>query len=122
MSETEHINAPVYVTYQRGHRALFAATRRVLSPPRVEGVSPYSSAQRALSPHQVERVSPFATQVQVQVQDRGKQPIFDEGPSGDPDTDIIDLDISSPSSELKEIIQQQKAENHLLQQKLEMAN
>ena len=25
--ETEHISAPVYVTYQRGHRALFAATR-----------------------------------------------------------------------------------------------
>ena len=37
--ETEHISAPVYVTYQRGHSALFAATRRVLSPPRVEGVS-----------------------------------------------------------------------------------
>jgi len=48
--------------------------------------------------------------------------MFDEGPSGGPDIDIIDLDISSPSSELKEIIQQQKAENHLLQQKLEMAN
>jgi len=70
----------------------------------------------------VETVSPSSAQVQVQVQDKGKQPIFDEGPSGDPDTDIIDLDISSPSSELKEIIQQQKAENHLLQQKLEMAN
>ena len=24
--KTEHISAPVYVTYQRGHRALFAAT------------------------------------------------------------------------------------------------
>jgi len=48
--------------------------------------------------------------------------MIDEGPSGDPDIDIIDLDISSSSSELREIIQQQKAENHLLQQKLEMAN
>ena len=48
--------------------------------------------------------------------------MIDEGPSGDPDIDIIDLDISSPSSELKEIIQQQKAENRLLQQKLETAN
>ena len=81
-----------------------------------------SSAQRVLSPHQMERVSPSAAQVQAQVQDRGKQSMFDEGPSGDPDTDIIDLDISSPSSELKEVIQQQKAENHLLQKKLEMAN
>jgi len=70
----------------------------------------------------VERVSPSAAQAQVQEQDRGKQPICDEGPSGDPDTDIIDLDICSPSLELKEIIQQQKAENRLLQQKLEMAN
>lgn len=48
--------------------------------------------------------------------------MFDEGPSGDLDIDIIDLDISSLSSELKEIIQQQKAESHLLQQKLEMEN
>ena len=47
--------------------------------------------------------------------------MFDEGPSGDPDTDIIDLDTRSPRSELKEIIRQQKAENHLLQKKLEMA-
>ena len=56
--ETEHISAPVYVTYQRGHRALFAATRRVLSPPSVEGVSLTSSAARVLSPHGVEGVSP----------------------------------------------------------------
>jgi len=47
--------------------------------------------------------------------------MFDEGRLGDPDIDIIDLDTSSPSSELKEIIRQQKAENHLLQEKLEMA-
>jgi len=58
----------------------------------------------------------------AQVQERGKQPMIEEGLSGDPDIDIIDLDISSPSSELREIIQQQKAENHLLQQKLEMEN
>ena len=37
--ETEPISVPVCVTYQRGHKALFAATRRVLSPPGVEGVS-----------------------------------------------------------------------------------
>ena len=48
--------------------------------------------------------------------------MIDEGPSGDLDIDIIDLDIRSPSSEPKEIIQKLKAENHLLQQKLEMEN
>ena len=55
--ETEPINAPVYVTYQRGHRALFAAARQVLSPPGVEGVSLSSSAAQVLSPHGVEGVS-----------------------------------------------------------------
>ena len=45
--------------------------------------------------------------------------MIDEGPSGDPDIDIVDLDISSPSLEPKEIIQQLRAENDLLQQKLE---
>ena len=54
--ETEHVDAPAYVTYQRGHRALFAFARRVLSPPGVEGVSLTSSAQRVLSPHHVEGV------------------------------------------------------------------
>lgn len=54
--KTEHISAPVYVTYQRGHKALFAATRQVLSPHGMEGVSPSSSAQ-------------------VQVQYRGKRPM-----------------------------------------------
>ena len=43
--ETEHVDAPAYVTYQKGPRALFAAARRVLSPPGVEGVSLTSSAQ-----------------------------------------------------------------------------
>ena len=59
--ETEHISAPPYVTYQRGHRALFASTRQVLSPPGVEGVSLTSSAQRVLSPHHVEGVSPSSS-------------------------------------------------------------
>ena len=43
--ETE-TTVPTYVTYQRGTRGLFAAARRVLSPPGVEGVSlPSSAAQ-----------------------------------------------------------------------------
>ena len=55
--ETRHVSSPPLVTYQRGHRALFAAARRVFSPHQVEGVSPSSSAQRVLSPHQVEGAS-----------------------------------------------------------------
>jgi len=99
--EPEHVNAPAYVTYQRGHRALFAATRRVLSPHGVEGVSPSSS-------------------VQVQVQDRGKRSMHEEGHSGGHDIDVTfsDVDRSSPSSKLKEIIQEQKAEIDNLNEKL----
>ena len=67
-TEMEHSSAPVVVAYQRGHRALFAATRRVLSPPGVEGVSLTSSATRVLSPHGVEGVSPSSS-AQVHSQD-----------------------------------------------------
>ena len=101
--ETQTTSVPVFVTYQKGTRRLFAAAKRVLSPPGVEGVSLTSSTQRVLSPHHVERVSPSSS-THVQIQDRGKRPMFDEGPSGGQDTDIIDLDASSPSLELKEII------------------
>ena len=107
--ETEPINVPVCVTYQRCTRALFAAAQRVLSPPAVEGVSLPSTTARVLSPHGVEGVSPSTS---AQVQDRGKKPMQDEGPSGGQDTDfiLIDVDASSPSSKLKEIIQEQKDE------------
>ena len=86
--ETENISAPSYVTYQRGYRALFASTRWVLSPPRVEGVSLTSSAQRVLSPPHVEGAS---LSTAAQVPERSKQPMIEEGLSGDPDIDIIDL-------------------------------
>jgi len=36
--ETQTTSVPVFVTYQKGTRRLFAATKRVLSPPEVEGV------------------------------------------------------------------------------------
>ena len=44
----------------------------------------------------------------------------DEGPLGGQDTDfiLIDVDSSSPSSKLKEIIQEQKAEIDTLNKKL----
>ena len=117
MHETEHVDAPVYVTYQRGHRALFASARRVLSPPGVEGVSLTPSAERVLSPHHVEGYSPLSS-AQVKIQDRGKRPKVDEGPSGGQDMGIIDVDASLPNSELKEIIREQRAKNESLQNKL----
>ena len=47
--------------------------------------------------------------------------MHDEGPSGGRDTDftLIDVDASSPSSKLKEIIKEQKAKNDTLKDKLQ---
>ena len=47
----------------------------------------------------------------------------DEGPSGGQDTDftLIDVDLSSPSSKLKETTQEQKAEIDTLTVKLQRA-
>ena len=49
--------------------------------------------------------------------------MHDAGPSGGRDTDftLIDVDASSPSSKLKEIIQEQKAEIDTLNVKLQRA-
>ena len=83
---------------------MFAAAKRVLSPPEVEGVSLPSSA--------------------VHVQGKGKRPIHDEGPSGGQDIDFIliqDDDLGSPSSKLREIIQEQKAEINTFSLKLQRA-
>jgi len=81
--------------------ALFVATRQVLSPHGMEGVLPSSS-------------------VQVQVQDRGKRSMHEEGHLGGHDIDVTfsDVDRSSPSSKLKEIIQEQKVEIDNLNEKL----
>ena len=40
----EAASVPVFITYQRGVRRLFAAAKRVLSPPGVEGSSLPTSA------------------------------------------------------------------------------
>ena len=61
--ETQTASMPVFVTYQKGTRRLFAAVKRVLSPLGVEGVSLPSSAQ--------------------QVQDKGKRSLQDEGSSSE---------------------------------------
>ena len=49
--------------------------------------------------------------------------MHDEGPSGGRDTNFtfIDVDASSPSSKLKEIFQEKKAENDTLKEKLQRA-
>lgn len=62
--EPRHISSPPLVSYQRGHRALFASARRVLSSHQVKGVSPSSSAPRVLSPPHVEGAS-LSTAAQV---------------------------------------------------------
>jgi len=59
----------------------------------------------------------------VQVQDRCKKPMQHEGPSGGLDIDfiLIDGDVSSPSSRLREVIQEQKTEIDALTNKLQRA-
>jgi len=58
---------PVYITYQKGSRPLFVAAKRVLSPPGVEGASLLTSVS--------------------QEQGRGKEPVHDEGPLGEPSSE-----------------------------------
>ena len=57
-----------------------------------------------LSPQQVEGAS-FSSPAQVL--QRGKEPMVHEDP-------VIDLEVSSPSQEAKEIIQQLRAKNDVL--------
>ena len=59
----------------------------------------------------------------MQVQDKGRRPLHDEGPLGGQDTDfiLIDDDLGSPSSKLREIVQEQKAEINTLSLKLQRA-
>lgn len=87
--ETQTASVPVFVTYQKGTRRLFAVVKQVSSPPRVEGVSFPPSAE--------------------QVQDKGKWQLHDEEPSRGQETYLIliqddDTDLGLQSSKLKEII------------------
>ena len=81
-------------------------------------VSPSSSVQRVLSPHQVEGASLSSAAQEAQ---RGKQPKIDEGPSGVPNIELVDLEAISLSQEAKEVIQHLRAENDALQRRLEGA-
>jgi len=98
----------VYISYQRGSRPLFAAAKRVLSPPGVEGASLPTSVQ--------------------QEQRKGKEPLHDEGPSGMPsrerETEFVllhndDTDREPTNEELREVIQEQQAEIETLSLDLE---
>ena len=89
---------------------MFAVAKRVLSPPGVEGTSLPPSAS--------------------QVQDKGKRPMQDEGPSGEPsaerETDFTllhddDTDTGPKSAKLREIIQEQQTEIQALSLDLERA-
>ena len=81
----------VYITYQRDSRPLFAATKRVLSPPRVEGASLPTSAS--------------------QEQGKGKDLVQEEGPSDERETEFVllhddETDVEPTNAELIEIIQE----------------
>ena len=100
----------VYISYQRGSRPLFATTKRVLSPPGVEGAS-----------------LPKST---LQEQSRGKEPVHDDGPSGEPsgerETEFVllhddDTDREPTNEELREVIQEQQAEIEALSLDLDRA-
>ena len=102
----ETATMPVFITYQRGSRHLFAAAKRVLSPPGVEGASLPTSAS--------------------QEQGRGKEPVQDEGPSGEQETEFIllhddETDTEPTNAELREIIQEQKSDIEALSLDLERA-
>jgi len=59
VDQTETTGVPIFFTYERGTRSLFTTARRVLSPPRVEGVLPSSPDYRKiLSPLGVEGAFP----------------------------------------------------------------
>jgi len=77
-----------------------------------------------LSPPRVERASLLTSTLHVQ--DRGKEPMHDEGPLGERETDFIllhddDTDIGPQSAQLKEIIQEQQTETQALSLDLERA-
>jgi len=100
-----HEIRPISITYQRGTRPLFAAAKRVLSPPSVEGGSLPTSAP--------------------QVQEKGKNPKRKERPSGEPSGFVIihDDETASDSEEAsyKRIIKEQETDIHTLQLQLEIA-
>ena len=87
--ETHTASMSVFITYQKGTRRLFAAAKRVLSPPGVEGASLPTSTSHE--------------------QGRGKEPVQEEGPSGERETEFVllhddETDTEPTNAELTEII------------------
>ena len=102
----ETATMPIYITYQRGSRPLFAAAKQVLSPSGVEGASLPTSASHE--------------------QGRGKEPVQEEGPSGEQETEFIllhddETDAEPTNAELTEIIQEQQSVIEALSLDLERA-
>jgi len=93
---------------------LFTAAKRVLSPPRVEGVS-FSSLdhRKILSSPRVKGAFPSSIAKQVQGRDKGKKQMHEEGPTEGQDRDFVlieedDTDLGSQSSSLKDMIIKEK--------------
>lgn len=94
-----HVASSPRVTYQKGHRTLFAAARRVLS--RWKGschllqISECYLHTRWKGPHILHQQRQYR---------EGKQPMIEDERSGDAHHDFIDLDVLSPSSDFYELI------------------
>ena len=65
----ETTTMPVYITYEKGSRPLFATAKRVLSPHKVEGSSLLTSTS--------------------QEQGKGEELVQEEGPSGERETEFF---------------------------------
>jgi len=116
--ENKTTGVPMFVTYERGTRRLFVVSRRVLSPPEVEGVS-FSSLdhKQMLSSPGVKGDLPYSPAIQVGQQskskDKGKQKMHEEVlPEGQDRIFILIeeyvIDLGSQSSRLKDMIIKEK--------------
>jgi len=128
-NKTEEVHVPVFVTDEIGTRMLFAATKRLLSPPGVEGVSFSSSNHRKMLPSLgVKRAFPSSLAKQLQGGDKGKQKMHEEGPTEGQDRDFILIkedvtDLGFQNSRLKDvIIKEKEAEIQALSLNLEGPN
>ena len=113
-SKIEEAHVPMFVTYERGTRILLAATKKVLSPTRVEGVS-FSSLdhRKMLSSLGVKGDLPSSLAKQVQGRDKGKKQMHEEGPTEGQGRDFVLIeedvtDLGSQISRLKDMIIKEK--------------
>lgn len=111
VKEIKTVGVPMFVTYQRGTRRLFAAARRVLSPQGVEGSLPSSSAKQVQTKQQSKVKGKGKKRMHKKDLGDGKERDFDlvdhEETQG---VDVIDLDAQSPKIVKDMIIKEQEAE------------